>query len=78
MRTAAGLFAERGFDGTSMDAIVQRLGGSKTTLYGYFRSKEDLLRAVLAFDLTEWTDQLIAECLGEDDLEEGLAKLGAA
>lgn len=37
-----------------------------------------MLRAVLAFDLTEWTDQLIAECLGETNLEEGPAKLGAA
>ena len=30
-----------------MSTIAERLGGSKQTLYSYFASKEELLRAVL-------------------------------
>ncbi|MCJ8158292.1 TetR/AcrR family transcriptional regulator [Sphingomonas sp. LaA6.9] len=78
VKTAAELFEERGFGGTSMDAIVQRMGGSKATLYHHFRSKDELLRAVLDFDLTGWTDQRVDEFLDGDDLREGLAALGIA
>ena len=36
-----------GFRGVTMDDLAQELGMSKKTLYGSFRSKLDLLRAVL-------------------------------
>ena len=44
---ASELFEEHGFERTSMSMISERLGGSKATLYGYFKSKEQLLAAVL-------------------------------
>jgi AcrR family transcriptional regulator len=40
-------FLEFGYAGTSMNCIAGRVGGSKATLYNYFRSKEDLLIAVV-------------------------------
>ena len=40
--TAASVFLEQGFARASMSEIAARVGGSKTTLYGYFRSKEEL------------------------------------
>lgn len=40
---AAGLFAERGFDGTSIRDISQRTGVSLSGLYHYFKSKDELL-----------------------------------
>lgn len=43
------VFSEQGFERTSMDAIIAVCGGSKATLYAYFKSKEDLLaEAVLS------------------------------
>jgi TetR/AcrR family transcriptional regulator, mexJK operon transcriptional repressor len=40
-------FRERGYADTSMSTIAAELGGSKTTLWTYFPSKEDLFAAVL-------------------------------
>lgn len=40
-------FLENGYAATSMSAIASQLGGSKSTLWGYFPSKEDLFAAVL-------------------------------
>jgi len=44
--TAAAVFLEQGFERASMSEIAARIGGSKATLYGYFRSKEELFVAV--------------------------------
>ena len=75
---ASKLFEEHGFERTSMSMIAERLGGSKATLYGYFRSKEQLLAAVLLYDVTEEADRLMNELLSSSDLREGLIKLGIA
>jgi len=40
-------FAADGYAGTSMSSIAARLGGSKGTLYSYFKSKEELFIAVV-------------------------------
>jgi AcrR family transcriptional regulator len=78
VRIAAALFEELGYERTSMSAIAARVGGSKATLYGYFRSKEDLLRTVLDLDVNEEADRLMQEFLSEKDLRSGLIRLGIA
>ena len=40
-------FLEHGYGQTSMSTIAAELGGSKTTLWSYFRSKEELFEAVI-------------------------------
>lgn len=40
-------FRERGFADTSMSTIAAELGGSKTTLWTYFPSKDELFAAVV-------------------------------
>ena len=40
-------FLAEGYAATSMSTIAARLGGSKGTLYNYFKSKEDLFEAVM-------------------------------
>lgn len=47
MSVAREVFFEHGYSATSMSAIAARLGGSKGTLYNYFRSKEELFEAQL-------------------------------
>ena len=40
-------FLAEGYAATSMSTIAARLGGSKGTLYNYFKSKEELFEAVM-------------------------------
>ena len=47
------LFVEKGFAATRTDEVALRAGVSKGTLYLYFPSKEDLLKAVIAQQLSE-------------------------
>jgi AcrR family transcriptional regulator len=42
-------FWRSGYTRTSLDTIAERAGLTKRTLYGYFRSKDDLLAAVMAY-----------------------------
>ena len=42
---AQDVFLEEGFAAASMSTIAARLGGSKGTLYNYFRSKDELFAA---------------------------------
>src|SRR5690242_4439229 len=61
-----------------MATISERLGGSKATLYGYFSSKEELLRAVLQCQVASEFDRIMHELQDEPDLREGLIRLGIA
>jgi TetR/AcrR family transcriptional regulator len=51
-RSAAKLFAERGYDSTSVREIVEAAGVAKPTLYYYFRSKEGLAQALVSVPLS--------------------------
>ena len=46
LEVASQAFLEFGFERTSMAEIVHRIGGSKSTIYGYYPSKEALFLAV--------------------------------
>jgi AcrR family transcriptional regulator len=47
IETATELFSEYGFHATGVDTLLEKAGMSKRTLYTYFRSKEELILAVL-------------------------------
>jgi AcrR family transcriptional regulator len=47
LRAALDLFAERGIDATSMDAIAQTSGVSKATIYNHWADKQALLMGVM-------------------------------
>ncbi|RKE22572.1 helix-turn-helix domain-containing protein [Streptomyces sp. TLI_171] len=53
VRDAAVLFAERGFEGTSVDDLVQRLGVHRGSLYKVFGSKRGLYLAALRHHLDQ-------------------------
>jgi TetR/AcrR family transcriptional regulator len=62
LETAIGMFAEKGYAGTSVREIVEQAGVSKPVLYYYFKSKEGLFLAIL--DLAEdLQKQLLSEIL---------------
>jgi AcrR family transcriptional regulator len=76
VRIASELFNELGYDRCSMASISERLGGSKATLYGYFCSKEELLRAVLRCQVASEFDRIMEEFHEQADLRAALIKLG--
>lgn len=47
LQTALKLFNEHGFHATGIDRVQAESGVSKTTMYKYFKTKDDLIRAVL-------------------------------
>ena len=54
LAAATRLFAERGFDGTSIQLIADAVGVSKPAVLHHFPSKEDLRRAVLDAIVEHW------------------------
>lgn len=64
--SALGLFTERGYAGTSLDAIVKRARVTKGALYHHFSGKQALFEA--AFDLVETAalDRLTAVAVDGD------------
>jgi AcrR family transcriptional regulator len=45
--TAERLFSKKGYEETSVEEIIKKIGIAKGTFYYYFRSKEDLLDALM-------------------------------
>lgn len=59
------VFLEEGFANASMSTIAARLGGSKGTLYNYFKSKDDLFRAYVERRCLWQQDEVFATKAGE-------------
>ncbi len=55
LHAALELFAEHGFEGTSLQQIADRMGVTKAAVYYHFRTKDDLLAALVgpAYDELE-------------------------
>ncbi len=63
VRTAQRLFAQKGFEATTMNDIAQASGKGRRTLYTYFKNKEDIYDAVIAGELellSEKLDEVVA------------------
>lgn len=58
LEEATRLFAARGFEGTSVQAIAEAVGVRKPSLLYHFKSKEELRQAVLDQLLTRWNEVL--------------------
>ncbi len=53
LQEAARIFAEKGYEGASMQDLAQALGLSKAALYHHFRSKEEILYQISLLALSE-------------------------
>lgn len=58
LNVAGELFKSQGYVNTTVDAIIQQVGIAKGTFYYYFKSKEDILDALVH----EMVNQLCKEC----------------
>lgn len=52
------MFAERGYDGTSLREIAERLGITKAAVYYHFKTKEDILVSLLEDFLVQIDEML--------------------
>jgi AcrR family transcriptional regulator len=66
---ATEVFLEEGFANASMSTIAARLGGSKGTLYNYFKSKDDLFAAYVERRCLWQRDEMFAVEPGESPQE---------
>ncbi|MEL6520602.1 MAG: TetR/AcrR family transcriptional regulator [Pseudomonadota bacterium] len=60
LSAATELFCQNGFAATGVDTIVQHAATAKSTLYAHFKSKENLIDAVLAREGKAWRDWFFA------------------
>jgi AcrR family transcriptional regulator len=67
LEVAERLFTERGFDGTSIDAIGADVGFSGPAIYYYFHTKHELLAAVLSRLSDQGYERARAAVDGVDD-----------
>jgi len=65
LEVAEDFLGERGYDGTRLHLIAQRVGIQKASLFHYFPSKEELYRAVVADSLGE-TEHIVRRVLEAD------------
>jgi len=69
-------FLERGFADTSMSTIAAELGGSKTTLWSYFPSKDELFAAVLDSKIANFQQELDEALIPGGGTEAALTRFG--
>src|SRR5690348_13347462 len=55
---AAHCFGRRGYAGTSIDAVAERAGVGKGTVYLYCKSKQDLFYQSIHRELRQWVADL--------------------
>ncbi|MEV0093058.1 TetR/AcrR family transcriptional regulator [Streptomyces sp. NPDC050738] len=77
LAAATRLFAERGYDRTSVQEIVEAAGVTKGALYHYFGSKEDLLHEIYARVLRLQQERLDAFAEADGPVEQRLRDAAA-
>ena len=63
------LFAERGFDGTSVEEIAEKAGVSKPVVYEHFGGKEGLYAVVVDREVSRLLDRITASLVGNHPRE---------
>lgn len=77
LKAAAEVFLERGYADASIDAVVERSGGSKATVYALFGSKEGLFSAAVAECGEEFAAAIGTVDIGTS-LEDGVRRIARA
>lgn len=58
IKSAAAVFADKGFHGASTRDIAERMGIKQGSLYYYFKSKEEALGEVCLFGITDYVQRM--------------------
>jgi AcrR family transcriptional regulator len=76
LAAAAEIFFEQGYAATSIDAIIERAGGSKRNIYNEFGNKEGLFAALVGTFAEKALSSLAVEEIEGRDLRETLLRFG--
>ncbi|MDW9377936.1 TetR/AcrR family transcriptional regulator [Sinorhizobium meliloti] len=76
LKSAAEVFFEQGYAATSIDAIIERVGGSKRNIYNEFGNKEGLFAAIVDQSANQLMSALEVEQIDGRDLERTLTVFG--
>ena len=73
IQTAERLFREDGYSNTSVESIIKEMGVAKGTFYYYFKSKDEVLEAIVDYTL----DQIVkmTEEVANDPAMDALTKM---
>lgn len=69
LESARRAFAEKGFDGASMQDIARKAGMSVGNFYRYFPSKAGIVEALIALDMAEMEQDFAAILIHPDPLQ---------
>ena len=58
IRSAAAVFAEKGYHGSSTRDIAEHMGIKQGSLYYYFKSKEDALSEVCLYGMGDYVERM--------------------
>lgn len=58
IRSAAAVFSEKGYHGSSTGDIAERMGIKQGSLYYYFKSKEDALSEVCLYGVQDYVERM--------------------
>ena len=72
------VFLAEGFAAASMSTIAAKLGGSKGTLYNYFKSKDELFGAVVSRHCSWQSEAMFSQLVDGQDVRSALMKVGRA
>jgi len=76
LAAASELFLAKGYDGVSLDEIIAAVGGSKTTIYSYFKGKEGVFVAAIGALCGEILAKLFRTKASSMPLREALQAIG--
>jgi AcrR family transcriptional regulator len=76
LRAAGEVFLERGYEGLSMRSVAERIGYTATTIYLYFKDKDDLLFALLDEGYADLGQRLAQAAATERDPLQRLVAIG--
>ena len=68
IKTALELFRENGCEQTSVSDIVKKVGVAQGTFYYYFKSKDDILSAVIDYYLREHLERMVRQLIADDSI----------
>jgi AcrR family transcriptional regulator len=76
LQAAADVFLESGYAGASIDAVIERVGGSKRAIYSYFGGKKELFEAIVTQISGRALAALTPEAIVARDIEATLMDFG--
>ncbi len=76
LEAATEIFLEHGYEATSLDSVIERVGGSRRNVYEQFGNKEGLFAAVVTHVCASLLDELASADLKDKDPAEALALIG--